>query len=745
MRQSPATTLLSGVWPLNNRVALLDQYSLRHLIDHLLPGRRWMEIERVWTNLEFIEAKCLAGMAFDLLSDYSRALALKQVPTLIQMQRALALTQPTLSDCPKLTIQSVYNRLHWFDPLEPELRGRLEEVCTDLDKRRCWIRAEAPLPQSETLATPSIAFEIESAIQSMSVDGRTIAVATVNGGVEIRDLTDNGRLIGSKKELPTRITAIALNKDPDSLTFMGADGIIRSERYATCLVGRKGEKVLIGHPIHGILAVREDSALVLWQPEHDEAIVLARNLPVPLIVLRLSRDGQGVVFVAGYRAQTIGISVWDGRDWRTQLLSYAGLPVVDAYLDPEAGRILLATIDRRLSVLDLEQGKCLAQLSYERRADHPLRGAPVKCALGTGTSQGWAFIATDTGQLAAWNWHQDTMDRFEPYRSPYGSAVLVLMEVLPSSGALLITTNRQGKIIDRSSPQSDQRRQQKPISACWLTTGNKVVATSELDHTIQWFSVERLAPLGVQADRFPTALSQGGQPDTILVGNRAGKVWPLHLDADTTEESLLDLGEPVVSLFCRADGPAVVAAGRHGDVVCISLTRENYEKLWHTTGYQTRIKILPAGSHGLFWSLHYDEKLEQGKPVISLVRGVDQERVIMSGFDLKDLAVASDGAAICVSGRDVQVLRFDGSQWRCVFRREKFVERVCFLGEDNFLAVVLGRWLEVWQVAPGLRTVATIDLQPTQTQVTCLYATGNRIVAGCRSGDLMLLSLRGID
>lgn len=713
---------------------------LSELPYHQARGALWDDLRQTLTDLNFLEAKCLTGMAFDLLNDYSDALSFRQIPTLIQMQRALALVQPTLSDRPELTVQSVYNRLVWFDSLEPELRVTLEKARQNLDGRGCWICAEAPMPRVESSIPLAMAFGSESYAQSMSADGRTIAVATVRGEVEGRDLTDNGRLIYSDK-LPNPASAIALGIGAESLITMDADGVIRSEQGNTCLAGRKGEDLMVFHPRHGVLAVREDHALVWWNLESEAITVLARDLPSPLIVLDLSHNGHGVLFVAGYRDQVIGISTWNGKSWVTRLLPHTYPPVVDACLDLENRHILLATIDRRLSIFDLGLEECLAGLFYERCETH-IRGKPEKCALGTGPTRGCAFFATDTGQIAGWDWSQDRMELLEPYRSSDERAVLVLMVVLPSSGELLVTTNSQARIARRTSSQEDLGHQEKTVSACWLTTRGEIVSASERGHRIRWFSskgAEGLVILGSRAIRFPTALAQGAELGTVLVGNRAGEVWSLGLDTDPAKKLLLHLRGPVVSLFFRAVDGSVVAATKSGDVVHKSLTHQDYKKWWHSTGYQTRIKILPAGNQGLFWSLHRDEKLGNIS-VLSLVRDVDQEEVILSDPSFRDLAVAPDRETVCVAGRDVQILQLHRRRWRCSFRRQEYVDGVCFLGKDRlFLVVVLGDRLEVWKVAPELPTVASIDLRPMQVKVTCLHTEGDRIIAGCRSGDLMWL------
>jgi serine/threonine protein kinase len=52
-----------------------DRFLLAHLPAHLLSAGRWADLEAVLTNLHFIEARCVAGLTFALVADYTAALA----------------------------------------------------------------------------------------------------------------------------------------------------------------------------------------------------------------------------------------------------------------------------------------------------------------------------------------------------------------------------------------------------------------------------------------------------------------------------------------------------------------------------------------------------------------------------------------------------------------------------------------------------------------------------------------------
>jgi len=703
-------------------------------------GEMWEELEATLCDLQFVEAKCNIGMLFDLLRDCDRAIGLQPLPAVAQMRRALSLALSSLSARPALAAQSVYNRLIWFDTLVPQLQESLEKTRSRLDKRGFWIRAEAPLPGSQTKATISFPFGMESSIQSLSPDKKAIAIASLDGAVEIHDLA-YGELLYSRHLDASPIVAIALSEDARSLAYMDAHGVIHSEQGRASVAGRRGERLCAYHPTCGVLAVRADHALVAWDPTRDEAVVLATDLPVPLVALRISPDNRNILYLAGFKQQKIGVARLTGGGWETKALPYNGPPLVDADLDSEGKQVLMASMDRRLHILDTETGRLLAQLSYEAREDVVITGAPEKCAFGLGDSLGWAFVATRDGYTACWNRNQDTLERLEDWRPLSEPANLVHFAVVPASGQLFFSTENLAKTMTSQGLRQSLARHSAPVTGCLITESKKVVSASELEHSVRWLSAEGLRPLSQQSHPRPTAIDRYEDTDDVIIGTHQGSVWSQPPDAEVDQKDIFRaFAEPVVSLFALGHG-TVLAAGKSGRVLRIHLFTGKVETLWHSTGFQTQQKILPAGDRGLFWSLRSRE-IGKRSFVLSLVRDVDEEEVALTALGLcQDVAVTRDGATICVAGESVQILRWSPREWTAVYRRDIPADYVTFLSEDDLFAVVLREapWLEVWSVTDGLPTVAAIDLPG---NVSCLSAMEDWIVAGFLSGDLMSVRLR---
>jgi WD40 repeat protein len=57
----------------DRRWSAMDLYGLRHLPTHLMGAAQWADLTELLCDLAFIEAKCAAGMTYDLVADYDRA------------------------------------------------------------------------------------------------------------------------------------------------------------------------------------------------------------------------------------------------------------------------------------------------------------------------------------------------------------------------------------------------------------------------------------------------------------------------------------------------------------------------------------------------------------------------------------------------------------------------------------------------------------------------------------------------
>lgn len=724
---------------MSNRYASWDEYGLRHAPRHLLSGERRQKLEGLLTDFDFIETKCTAGLLFDLLSNYDGALESGDSSGLAQVRQALSLALPDLTERPEIVVQSLYNRLVWFDEIDSGVKERLELARSKLDSRDFWVRAEAPLPMAQVSASFAFPFEVTSGIQSISPSTNAIAIGLARGDVVIHNAV-NGELVARRQLGTSLVAAIALSDDSQhSLAYMDRNGTISLEGGNASLLGRKGEKCILYRSSYGVIAVRSDGALVAWRPDRGEAAIIARDLPTPLVVLRSSPSNQHILYVAGYRDQVIGIATGTGAKWITKSIPYKGPSVMDADLDSGAQYLVLACMDRCLRVMDVYEGRSVAQLFYEKREDAHLIGSPGKCAFGLGNADGWVFFSTREGHLACWDWTNDVVKRLENWSTgvkqgdPYELASF-------SSGQILVSTAERGRILTRQHLYKPLSPHTRPVIECFATESGKIVSMSDLDRSVYWFHANHPDKPLSRMHKDPTAIARCADTDDAIVGDRAGAIWIQSANGQTPKQATRFFAEPVVSMFDVGDG-IVLAAGRSGQILRVDLVSGAYERVWDSTGFERQIKILPAGNLGICWNVREKAGPTGTEVLVSLIHSRKQETMVFTGHP-RNVAVSIDGKTLCIVEKSVKILEKQSRNWQVVYERDTLVNHAAFLKEDNLLAVTLNEtpWLEIWALAKGLPTVAAVHLTE---DASCLATLGARLIIGLRSGNLISLRLQG--
>ena len=724
----------------NSTWAGTDLRGFKELCYHQIHAPLRSELEATLCELRFLEARCLKKDLFDLLRDCDQATRHHDLPDVVHIREALRLELNSLLARPELTTQAIYNRLIWFDNHPSLLHDRLETAYEYLTAKPYWLRADAELPATLPRGAFSIPFGITSSIQSTSLSRQTIAIATPEGNIEIRSL-DYGEIVERLQLALSRLAAILMNEDGQIVATMDAGGIIRTKDGSGFLRVRRGETRMAYSQTMGIFAVCENGALVSWMPPRSETTILRQQTPAPLIALQIATDGQAVLYVAGCNPQTISHCTRQEGSWRSEHVPYNGPPALDAKVNWETKHLLLACQDRCLRILDLPSGSLIVELSYEKRRDLSLRGIPVKCAWGANQSQGLIFLATQQGQIAAWDWEQGAIQPLGNYRTVSEPAMICLFEVLPQGGQLLMTFPDHATIVPSNNIQQRRRHHLGAVCDCTLTGKGQIVSIGE-DRAIRWHSTWKLTPMSVQPmyQFTPSAIATVAHKDMVLVGTKEGQVWWQKPNATMQLQDIDQVfAEPIVSLFATSTSRAILAA-KSGSIRSKNSVSNEEKVLWHARHGQHQLKIMPAMRWGLYWSFYIDE-IKQAN-VLALVTAPDQETIVSESHrGFSDIAVSSDGSSFCLAGETVEVWVRSQNSWICFSRRTTSVRRVAFLKEGSLLVVELTQpsWLEVWLVAKDLPTVAAVNIPGS---ITCLAAAGYRIVLGLRSGNLVSLCLQ---
>jgi hypothetical protein len=535
---------------------------------HETCGELWEALEYTLGNLEPIEAKCAAVMVYDLLQDQKRAIALRPSTIIAMASRALSKSLPEITLRPSNCLQALYNYLLWSSDTSETLQHGLGQSKSMLDQRGCWISLKAPIMNGEE-SLDNIPLDIVSPIQSISYDGNTMAVATRNGDAEIRDLT-SGKLLGTRHIRARGISAICLMTDPLSIAYFEGDGHVRIDTSEETLQGRAGEKVMAYHPKIGILAVRDDNALVAWQPgTANTPIILAEKLPSPLISIKLHRNGDKVLFIAGQRQQEIGVIRQKGSKWEVSILPYKGPPAVDADLDSEAKHVLIASIDHQLHILEIETGAIITKIPYERQTGIIVHGSPKACSFGMGDRSKSAYLATDFGHVVEWAWDNGHLERYEDCRHPDDPVSEIHCTVHPTTGTLLVSTERQvRKYTCKDKRNLASIKHGSEVTACYMTQKSKLFTISDRDSIMQGLSSKNFE-LSKQVIQSPTAICGLDDLNYIVVGDRHGQVL-LRQDTDGPCAVIAQLDDTIASL-CNTGINDVIAGSVSGEILQVKI------------------------------------------------------------------------------------------------------------------------------------------------------------------------------
>lgn len=707
---------------------------------HQTYGQWWSELEAILCDIEFIEAKCIAKMVFDLLQDCDVAIKLHYMPTVVQIKRAVSLSLSGILARPHLTMQLVYNRLTWFDPLELKLGSSVKKARLYLDQQPFWISLESPLNQHSDDEIQVIEYPyVTSPIQSISPKCDAIAVISPAGDkVAIFDIT-YGKLTEIRTIQSSSVSALCLRTDPLLLAYIDSQGNVIVDGTRNKINGRAGEKILAYYPDLGYLFVREDNSLTAWDPINDNQTILAKGLPYPLITLKISILGEAVLFVAGFKDQIVGIARRSECEWTAKTVPYKGPLIVDADLDHTAKFILVASIDHRLQIIDLDSEKGIAQLCYRRREDATVRGSPQKCALVRKDEAFTAFIITRDGHVASWDWPRDSLKRYEDYRKPEEPLSDIHCAVESTTDMLVLSTQSHIKKYTKYCETHHDETLTFAVNGCVITDSPKVITISERANLIKWLHIDSLSVAFERHIFAPTAISECRGSDDAFVGNKQGYIIYAPSNPEKSDSVIPVISGSISSILDIGDQTLIVAS-RLGEVGRINILEDQIEIIRQNTINKTFLKVLPAGKTGLFWSLYRDDT-ERSKMVVSLTRSKNNEEIVtMDEAILRDMAVSPDGNTICIAGNYVKILQKCSLGWSILYRKEVPVSHVAMINESTIVAILLLEpWLEIWKLSPGLPMIAAMYLSD---RVSSIYVRDEYIVVGYISGNLLSARLR---
>jgi len=379
-------------------------------------GEMWSEIEQTLCDLHFIAAKCAAGMTYDLVGDYNRALdALPEAQPekegkLKHEARVKKYTEDLIAYA-----KGEIDHLDIIPSVEPwseeKIRRDTERIIknpTCLDR----IQAFSQFVSSESHALVKFAahhgFVVQQAYNSAS-SGPVVsaAEAIINAGVsevlllrlpaQRPDYNPRPALLTTLEGHTEWVTAVALTVDGRRAVSGSYDYTLRvwDLERGRCLDTLEGhgsvvESVVITPDGRKAVSGSWDETVRVWDLETSQCLRILKGHKSSVNNVAVTPDGKRAV--SGSEDKTL--KVWDletGRCLRT-LKGYTN----NVAITPDGRRVVSVNWDKTLSMWDLETGRCLR--TFKRHKSWVTTMADIKRAVSISKDNTLRVWDLETGQ-----------------------------------------------------------------------------------------------------------------------------------------------------------------------------------------------------------------------------------------------------------------------------------------------------------------------------------------------------------
>lgn len=372
------------------------RYGLRHRPAHLRHTQRWDDLATLLMDLAFLEAKCRAGLVFELADDFRHAL--RELPSnqpdrqhLRLLEEALLRDIHFIARHPTALFQCLWNTGWWYDcpqaaahydlsgvensGLQPwdraglKLSTRLEQYRSKLATEtppRVWIRSLRPPALPLGMAQRAVFSGHKQLCETLAIspDGRWLATATADYAtadhvIRVVD-SESGSELACLRGHQNRITGVVYSPDGRRLASSSFDQTIRvwdaeSWEELFCLEGHEDSIWSVAFSPDGacLASGGGDFTIGIWDAVRGKLShrLLGHNAPVHGAVF--SPDGRRIASGSGDST----VRVWDAASG-TQVLCLSGHEgsVARVAFTPDGRHVVSGSGDRTLRVWDTEAG-----------------------------------------------------------------------------------------------------------------------------------------------------------------------------------------------------------------------------------------------------------------------------------------------------------------------------------------------------------------------------------------------------
>jgi WD40 repeat protein len=575
---------------------VLSFRKLSELSYHQTYGEMWDELQSTLTDFHFIEAKYRAGMSYDLIDDYLRAL--ERAPDSVRLEDFSRFVQNQsyiFRSYPELVFQQAINRppdsapyqiaqeqshtisepwIEWInkpqheDPSRWTLIGHLG-----------WINACAWAPDGTRVVSGSSDRKLkvwisrdgdeeatltghEGAINdcSWSPDCARILSASDDKSLKVWDAWTADEILTLRGHaLPVR--ACAWSPDGRRILSCSSDGTLRiwdanDGRQLQTLVGHEREVNDCAWSPDGtrIVSASDDMTLKVWDADTGEVLVTLKGHTHYVIACGWSPDAQRIV--SGSWDATL--KIWDvatGAELK-RLNGHSGA-VKSCAWSPDAKRILSASSDKTLKVWDADLGKCRATLTGHGSYVNDCEWSPDmkqivsgSCDLTLKIWDGWLAVGATT-------------------LSQHGEAVRSI--AWSPDGEQIVSASEDSTLkiwnAETSAELSTFSGHSYWVSACDWSPGGGFIASASYDRTAKLWDARSSDQLATLEGHAHWVTACAWSPDGKLLATASYDASVRLWDADSAQERV-SLSESSALETCAwsPDGTRLICAGWEGSV-----------------------------------------------------------------------------------------------------------------------------------------------------------------------------------
>lgn len=693
--------------------------------------------EEEFSDPQFASTACEANLTYGFLHDLDIGLNKWRTSSVRIVRIAVASSLRTVLKYPGYSLSVILNRIKWLDNKNSISNDKIDRARKRLDANGPWFETMSDFSGEE-----GIKYQESSPYQVFIHSKNIIAAADKKGFLEFRDIY-HGNRIHSKNLQTHQIKALAV--EPKSLlaAWMEKNGEVRSEVSDKVFIGRIREKNIVFPDNEAILAVSIDNSLVAWNPQNGTNIILIKDLPAPLLVLRPNPQGDKIVYIAGEKTdnQVIGMIEKIDGIWKVHKFLWAGTRITNACLQPDGDKLLLVCGDHSLAIFDYSTESIVSRIYYEQRPDTRLRGYIRDCAFGDKLANHEVVVASDKGNIAKWIWKMDKLVPCDDFKGLQESVILTLLDFVAGRNDVLLSTHL-GASFAAPFGTRKTRHHSFSVTGCALTDFNKLASICRDERSLKWWTFDGLEALDTYCIEPPCSIAADTEKDNVFVGTDNGWLYYASSNSYSANRNMVPLfASKTNNVFSKSSGTAI-AASSEGQIIFVDFNQDKKDWLYSIIGYYKQKGLLKHPDPLVnYISVRKNETGDQDI-AITIGIGVNQEKVVYSNNILFNVAISPDGSHLAIDDKSLSVWEINGFSLNKKYgiRQNDLFAGIDFVCGNELLVVAkkIDPWLELRKCAPGLPIVAVLELPSSPTFIN---VRNTHIALGFSSGALLTLKI----